>query len=353
MGKASIYKPNSCGFHLNHSKKGRQTNQPTNIYSIFITFTRIDLQASKDPEIDANAFAGVENMEARLKAEKDAPTSSCPLGNSQEQEAWGSECVAVGSFPMIPHFDSFLSLSTIYIYIQKHLYTKYRHRYEWCLKYQVDSLVSELPLLVPCQTAIKLKRFLESLLQKSGKLRSLARDLKENYSSGESTAECLDHIIQILYVDLFYGNGSDQNRPSKTYMAIPSTEYLSWGTSLFCRKAWRTWMLSMTSAMQCTSRGKLLRGRGSDLSRNNPVLLIKTGSTTLWKTLGESAVRLQLWVWELLCVFNFIQVLGKSHAVHEGCHHGVRASFFVSFAIWADFRRIGSIYDLWQKISST
>lgn len=157
------------------------------------------------------------------------------------------------------------------------------------------------------------------------------------------------YYLYILYIDLFYGNGSNQNRPSKTYMAILPLSTLSWGTSLFCRKAWRTWMLSMTSAMQCTSRGKLLRGRGSDLSRNNPVLLIKIGSTTPWKTLGGSAVRLQLWVWELLCVFNFTQVLGKSHAVHEGCHHGVRASFFVSFAIWADFQRIGSIYDLWQK----
>ena len=41
------------------------------------------------------------------------------------------------------------------------------------------------------QTSIKLKRFLESLLQKSGKLRSLARDLRENYSSCSTTQEIL------------------------------------------------------------------------------------------------------------------------------------------------------------------
>lgn len=37
------------------------------------------------------------------------------------------------------------------------------------------------------ETATKLKKFLDSLLQKSGKLRSLVRDLRENYSECEST----------------------------------------------------------------------------------------------------------------------------------------------------------------------
>ena len=42
------------------------------------------------------------------------------------------------------------------------------------------------------QTADKLKRFLDSLLQKSGKLRALVKDLRENYSGSSSSKESFD-----------------------------------------------------------------------------------------------------------------------------------------------------------------
>lgn len=45
---------------------------------------------------------------------------------------------------------------------------------------------------LPCQTAHKMKRFCDSLLQKSGKLRSLLRDLRENYENSETTKQSLD-----------------------------------------------------------------------------------------------------------------------------------------------------------------
>ena len=37
-------------------------------------------------------------------------------------------------------------------------------------------------LLVPCQNKVLVKRFMESVLQKSTKLKSLLRDLKDNYT---------------------------------------------------------------------------------------------------------------------------------------------------------------------------
>lgn len=50
------------------------------------------------------------------------------------------------------------------------------------------------------QTAEKLKRFLDSLLQKSGKLRALVRDLRENYSGSSSSQEPFDCIKQCLVI---------------------------------------------------------------------------------------------------------------------------------------------------------
>ena len=128
IGKASTYTKPLWSYFQNHFKKERKTNQATNIYiyiyifTICIAFPRIDSQADKDPEINAQAFEGVESMQARLQAEKDAPESSCPPGNSQEQEAWGSKCVALESFP-IPQFDFFILYIDMY-----NFHMKYFHR---------------------------------------------------------------------------------------------------------------------------------------------------------------------------------------------------------------------------------
>ena len=45
---------------------------------------------------------------------------------------------------------------------------------------------------LPCQTAHKMKRFCDSLLQKTGKLRALLRDLRENYEHSDETKQSLD-----------------------------------------------------------------------------------------------------------------------------------------------------------------
>ena len=50
---------------------------------------------------------------------------------------------------------------------------------------------------LPCQTANKMKRFCDSLLQKTGKLRSLLRDLRENYEDSDTTKQSLDQSLYI------------------------------------------------------------------------------------------------------------------------------------------------------------
>jgi hypothetical protein len=52
-----------------------------------------------------------------------------------------------------------------------------------------------------------LKRFLDSLLQKSGKLRGLVRDLRENYAGAASTNQSLDQsdVHDIYDISIMHG----------------------------------------------------------------------------------------------------------------------------------------------------
>ena len=59
------------------------------------------------------------------------------------------------------------------------------------------TVLSSLRGFCPAQTRDKLKRFLDSILQKGGKMRSLVRELKDKYSSCDSTTGCLDYLIYI------------------------------------------------------------------------------------------------------------------------------------------------------------
>ena len=63
------------------------------------------------------------------------------------------------------------------------------------------TVLSSLRGFCPAQTRDKLKRFLDSILQKGGKMRSLVRELKDKYSSCDSTRGCLDYLIYNIYND--------------------------------------------------------------------------------------------------------------------------------------------------------
>ena len=65
----------------------------------------------------------------------------------------------------------------------------------------------------PWQTKTTLEKYLASMLQKTGKLRSLIRELRESYASCESTAVCLPlvHIYIYNYIYISYNKSSLHN----------------------------------------------------------------------------------------------------------------------------------------------
>ena len=115
-------------------------------------------QASEAPSLPSDAFDGLQKIADRKEADSRAPKEN--EGKTQAQEA--------SSFIVVKHVCiysenvnpvSFHFISTCY--------------FPWTV----------------AQTAGKLKKFLESMIQKSGKLRSLSREIAENYSLSDQMME--------------------------------------------------------------------------------------------------------------------------------------------------------------------
>ena len=120
MGKASIYKPNSCGFHLNHSKKGRQTNQPTNIY-IYIQYSLRSLALTCRPAKTLRSMPmhllGLRTWKLGSRLRKTLQLPAALLATPRSKRPGGVNVLPWGRFQWFPTLiPSFRSVRSIYIY---------------------------------------------------------------------------------------------------------------------------------------------------------------------------------------------------------------------------------------------
>lgn len=124
-------------------------------------------------------------------------------------------------------------------------------------------------------------------------------------------------IIALLYICLnakFIQILFKLNRKCSIQIPFPCGQLrsplLASGTSLICRKAWLSWMLSTTSAMQCTQVVRATSGRMGPLLISHVLIDCIPG-------MGVLAV--------LLCS-PYSQVCWRSHQMHESCNPYVGAS---------------------------
>ena len=106
-------------------------------------------------------------------------------------------------------------------------------------------------------------------------------------------------IIALLYINTYkhqIHSNSVQTEKNKGAIQIPfpcgqlRSPLLASGTSLICRKAWLSWMLSTTNAMQCTQVGRAATGRMGPLLISH--VLINCIPETVWDGMGVLAVLL-------------------------------------------------------------
>ena len=132
--------------------------------------SRAPAQADKDPELEADAFEGIDKMKAQVEAAKQAAADKPGTSlKAQELEALVLENTC--------------------------------HCSHTCISICIFWTCFLFPRCLIClgQTRDKLKRFLDSILQKGGKIRSLVRELRETFVPSETINECLD-VVQSGHV---------------------------------------------------------------------------------------------------------------------------------------------------------
>jgi hypothetical protein len=144
---------------------------------------------------------------------------------------------------------------------------------------------------IPDETKTSLERFLASMLQKSGKLRSLIRDLRESYASCDSTTATLSVCFYMFWScnmnqawihlasDFWYcwvrallAYMSYITLPVSFFTFEACTHWLAnplsdtqsaWGMWNLCKRAWRRWTQHMMFATKLCRLGKFTISRAS------------------------------------------------------------------------------------------
>ena len=219
-------------------------------------------EASEEPNLSANAFAGLKAMEDRHAAEAAEPADST---SSQADEAWLTiyiiACIWAYGGICWYWLNRYLGTSMVYIRdmefrwlvfwfpefsIQISRYFKIipQHSKLMIPKIYHDHPWSHLLPEILDQTKKKLRKFLESMIQKSGKIRSLVREIADVYSKSDvlqkSSSQSLEtfHLFANMLRTVCFG-------PSPNYRSTPRA---AWGPSASWRTNSRNLMASTMSA---------------------------------------------------------------------------------------------------------
>ena len=150
------------------------------------------LQASEKVAHEAEDFSGLDRLKERLAAEKKDPAQT--NGTSQPLEACDHKILII-------HAQIFCHPVS---HISHHLCSFA------CPNIFVIQSVTCLTISTPLQTKKKLQKFMDSIVQKSGKIRALLRDVGEEYSQSDMMSRhYIDgNICACCMFNLQYPSGS-------------------------------------------------------------------------------------------------------------------------------------------------
>lgn len=230
-------------------------------------------QEKDAPSIPADTFGDLEKATERQQANKDAATVPQGGGTSQDQRNEVGSCTK----------KTCMRCLKIYVYIYNLSPVSWVQGLGlWCriqmLGYDLSflgfSIKIETTCFKPCQTKQSLKKFLDSVLQKAGKIRGLIRDIKENYKTNSALQAylhgyiCMDCFamanVNLSIVPL---NCSDYILKNKFSDFIVHMSIISiiWGMWSFWKPAWKRWTRNTIHAME-----QWLWGKWMDLMTSFP-----------------------------------------------------------------------------------
>ena len=179
-------------------------------------------QQETEVSLADGAFKGLEKMKERQA--KEAATPQQKEEKTQVDQAPYSKLSLVLFHPhSVCHFCGYLQ------------YSSYSHSFTLSL----------------AETVGKMKKFLDSIVQKSGKIRGLIREIDDNYSKSDLMTtpqpQRKPDVLVLLLVIAFL------NRNWYISRIQPYTSF-DWGKRRLCRISFRSWIPNMMLAMKCWPR---------------------------------------------------------------------------------------------------